>query len=394
MLSAVSGGANDRFSHTPSSMSSLWGGRLQTLSLCLPLVRIFAVLFLNLDFGRAALIRLDDFDPQITYNQPVLPQATCGNRPDNDACVGNWWIELGDSNGQDFNNSIHDTFGPDTTASLRFRGTSISVFGVKLNVGARGIITLDGGTHGFDCVSPNGQLIPRQLLFKQDGLDPSTEHSLVIAYDNTSFGPANNRRWLGIDYLEIETPDVTSTSLPAPKPTPTPSTSSSSSSSSTTTQAPSSASTQSTASSVLTSSDPGTSPGTLGLSPTVTTPDTSSASSTATNVPESRSSTSPGIIAGAVIAGVILLTIAGVLLYFIRETLRNQPRGFGNSVNLGSPRYIPPHLSQVDAMGVQTRTSEHATLASSGNPRHPPTSSHTPSTVSRTTGRRASTAIR
>lgn len=114
----------------------------------------------------------------------------------------------GQLEGVDFNSSIHDTFGPGTTATLQFAGSSIAVYGVKLDFGAKGIATVDGTPRAFDCVSTDGTVHARQLLFLLGGLDPTVNHKVVVAYDDSSFGPANNRRWLGIDYFEIDTTGV------------------------------------------------------------------------------------------------------------------------------------------------------------------------------------------
>ncbi|KZV78128.1 hypothetical protein EXIGLDRAFT_847790 [Exidia glandulosa HHB12029] len=172
---------------------------------------MFPLLFTR-SFARAATVQIDDFDPRITYNTPILSQDICENRPDNYACAGNWWYELGNKDGGDYNNSIHDTFGPATTATLQFQGSAISVYGVTLDAGAKGTVVIDGGTPDlFSSVSSDGTLRPQQLLYSKGGLNPAINHQIIVAYDESSFGPADNRRWLGIDYFAIDTSGVPST---------------------------------------------------------------------------------------------------------------------------------------------------------------------------------------
>lgn len=93
--------------------------------------------------------------------------------------------------------------------ALTHTGSSIAVYGVRLDVGAKGTVILDAGsTRAFDCRSSDGSLQPKQLLYRQTGLDPTISHQIVVAFDDSSYGPPENRQFLGIDYFEVDNAGV------------------------------------------------------------------------------------------------------------------------------------------------------------------------------------------
>ncbi|KZW02939.1 hypothetical protein EXIGLDRAFT_759641 [Exidia glandulosa HHB12029] len=274
--------------------------------------RLSAVLFSCLlffqSFVRADTVQIDDFDPRITYNTPILSQDTCGGQPGNEACVGNWWSEVGNNDGAAYN--IHDTFGPATTATLQFQGSAISVYGVTLDVGAKGTVVIDGGSpESFSSASSDGNLHPGQLLYSKTGLNPAIDHEIIVAYDESSFGPADNRRWLGIDYFAIDTSGV-----------------------------PVTTSTTSTS----------TSTGSLSTS--------STGRSDQTTAPQPKSHSDTGIIAGGVVGGVALLAIGAACLLLMRRHFRkmDERRVLVNPAHPSTP--------QMSAFGPSTpAASQHIT---------------------------------
>lgn len=39
----------------------------------------------------AAIVTVEDSDPRVVYNKPILPESICKGPPYNDECTGNWW---------------------------------------------------------------------------------------------------------------------------------------------------------------------------------------------------------------------------------------------------------------------------------------------------------------
>lgn len=279
--------------------------------------------------ARARLVIIDDFDPSIVYNKPVLPQEECANNPGNDACAGNWWYEQGDSGGQDFNNTIHDTFGPGTVATMQFRGYSVELYGVLLNVGAKATVTLDQDPpFPIDLskgLPENVTLVPKQLLFSKTGLDGTQSHTIVVAYDDTSFGPANNRRWLGIDYFVVDEPDEPTSTTTGDQSSP--------------------------------SDNPPSSP----------LPDDTTPSSGAQKAGNGHKSSDTGVIVGGIIGGLALGLIAALLALFIRRRVMKdraaalemgqahpyvaQPSYAPHGQSLHSPTYFQPSSHHPSTVG-------------------------------------------
>ncbi|EJD48945.1 hypothetical protein AURDEDRAFT_112692 [Auricularia subglabra TFB-10046 SS5] len=279
----------------------------------------------------ARLVIIDDFDPSIVYNKPVLPQEACKNNPGNDACEGNWWYELGDSGGQDVNNTIHDTFGPGTVATMQFKGYSIELYGVLLNVGAKATVTVDQDPpFPIDLskgLPENVTLVPKQLLYSKTGLDGTKSHTIVVAYDDSSFGPANSRRWLGIDYFVVDEPDEsTSTST----------------------------------------SDPNSSSETP---PSSSLPNDTSPSSDSQNAGKTHKSSNTGVIVGGVIGGVALGLIAALLALFIRRRILRD-RAAAQEMHEASPYLARPNYalqSQPPHSPVYFQPSSHQPSVTTGS---------------------------
>ncbi|EJD36567.1 hypothetical protein AURDEDRAFT_129969 [Auricularia subglabra TFB-10046 SS5] len=142
-----------------------------------------AVQLITLYCCQAARVTIDDTSPRVVYNTPVLQETTCKFNLENSACTGHWWLEHSDSRGEDFNNTVHTTFGP-----------------VRIDCNVTSL--------------PNGvSLATQQLLFSKSGLDPSVPHKIVVAYDDSAFDKnATHRAWFSIDYFEVDEPDTISSS--------------------------------------------------------------------------------------------------------------------------------------------------------------------------------------
>lgn len=107
--------------------------------------------------------------------------------------------------------------GPAARATLKFRGTSVSVFWTKGysacaasldakridRAGSRALITVDGSTTNVPCAPGDWNLISyNALAFTSVALDPAVEHTIVVQLDPASIaanpdGPSDETRaWL------------------------------------------------------------------------------------------------------------------------------------------------------------------------------------------------------
>ena len=80
------------------------------------------------------------------------------------------------------------------------------MYGVRDGPGANATLQIDSGPlQHFGTATGDGSFQAKQLLVSQSGLDPSREHLVTITYDDSSYGGPSARKFLGLDYFEVET---------------------------------------------------------------------------------------------------------------------------------------------------------------------------------------------
>jgi len=150
-------------------------------------------------------LKTDDTSPHVLFSASGGGPAICTGIPGSSACQGTWWIEGGPG---DFNETLHDTFGPGTSLQFSFVGISIAVYGLLLPFGATASVTLDGTpAQSINATSPDTGTHQEALLFSMDDLKDDVSHTINITYDDSVF-QADNHRVLAIDFFDVGVPDV------------------------------------------------------------------------------------------------------------------------------------------------------------------------------------------
>jgi len=117
------------------------------------------------------------------------------------SCEGQWWRATDPLNG---NNHFLETFGPNTSVTLDFTGTSLTLVAfVRGNGGAIGIATVDNDHMAIlNFTAPDGVDRAGTNLYQVQGLN-ATAHTFTLKYDDSSFGEANARRRMAVDGIMI-----------------------------------------------------------------------------------------------------------------------------------------------------------------------------------------------
>ncbi|WVW86131.1 hypothetical protein I302_108172 [Kwoniella bestiolae CBS 10118] len=122
----------------------------------------------------------------------------------------NTWLQdhtADDQTKKYFKQTFMGTFTEGDSASLRFNGTAIIVYGAKRFNHGYYSTQLDGGTVSYQNGYSRNQDI-QQVLFQAGGLDANREHVFVIANTpskNTNTPKAGEEWWLDIDFAVITT---------------------------------------------------------------------------------------------------------------------------------------------------------------------------------------------
>ncbi|KZV82093.1 hypothetical protein EXIGLDRAFT_356421 [Exidia glandulosa HHB12029] len=166
--------------------------------------------------ARAEATSLDDSDyNNLSYSPATVPAGLCESSQQYSAsCAGQWWQEPATGNLND-TKTTHKTFGGGDkapTLSFTFRGSNVTVYGVKSKNGARAIVKLDRLLRYINTTSIDGKYHVGRKLFSQSGLDPNVNHTVSIefntaTYDKQSPGPDTHLRYLAIDVIRVDMPD-------------------------------------------------------------------------------------------------------------------------------------------------------------------------------------------
>lgn len=134
------------------------------------------------------------------------------------------------------NGTIHSSAQENATATFRFKGTSIKVYGLLYPTGCNVSATLDGSSLGtYNLAVETSSLANVQAIFSKDGLDASKQHEIVLTkmannpgWTSTVSGDPNSH--LNLDGFEVGGSDGSNGGQTTPNGSTPPSTSSSSSS--------------------------------------------------------------------------------------------------------------------------------------------------------------------
>ncbi|EJD35953.1 hypothetical protein AURDEDRAFT_188536 [Auricularia subglabra TFB-10046 SS5] len=151
-------------------------------------------------------IIVNDADANIEWVQSAPTNQTCETQDLGTTCDSTWWTGHQTSH---LGGDAHFTFGPDTSLTFAFCGSSVGVFGVQLSWSGRGIASVDGGEEAiFDTRTPNEQNYYQVPFYTTDGLNPMQTHTLTVRYDPSQFQQdPESRVILGIDYVTYGVPD-------------------------------------------------------------------------------------------------------------------------------------------------------------------------------------------
>ncbi|KAH7097395.1 hypothetical protein BKA62DRAFT_449336 [Auriculariales sp. MPI-PUGE-AT-0066] len=179
--------------------------RVQHPALALNTILTFSLLSVVTHFislTTAKFVLYDDDNPAITWSPSAIqPTELCIGNPNRPSCDGFWCGAL-----------THQSWGPDTSFSFSFNGSSFMIVGPRMWIGANGTVTVDGTMSGSFSTLGGGREA-KQTLYTQLELDETKEHTVVVAYDNKTYGKTpETRRYLGIDYVLVNQTSATGTS--------------------------------------------------------------------------------------------------------------------------------------------------------------------------------------
>ncbi|KAH7099013.1 hypothetical protein BKA62DRAFT_832073 [Auriculariales sp. MPI-PUGE-AT-0066] len=303
------------------------------------LLRILLAGLALIALGSADIVKLDDGDSRISYLPSIDPHgAVCGTTESNAACNSKWWVETNtDSEGGGY----HNTWGPETTLSLKTKGTKINVYGTQYKKSAVGSVSVNGtklGNFNDKKSTDDTPQFKKQLATFDIPNPQGIENTVIIAYEldatNTLQTPASpdDRFYIGIDYIEIDEPKDDGTDTTPPN-----NTDSSSSSSSSQTSTSTSSTSTSTAPGTGPTADPGSNENTSDQNNAGNTPlgsddsgnkdntNTNSNTNTSANQDEAKGVFSTDkaklgfVIAGSIIAGIVVLAVLWAIFKRVRR---------------------------------------------------------------------------